>query len=465
MLDSGLVLTSSADGERLLFKHALVEDTAYASLPPKRCAELHGRVAAALLTRFKDRVEHQPELAARHLTRAGDGLQAAPWWQAAGGQALSRGAPRGAAGHLRAGVAALKSAPPGLERDAAELGLLSMLGPTTMVLFGPGSADFGDVQERAHGLSQILPGQPRLFPTTYGWCLFNWGRANLKTATQLVDGLLQAAAQRAGDTEAAMAAHNMAGMVRFHLGQAEAARMHLSQSTALYEPQRDAALYPVYLMDFGVFGRFYLALSTQVLGFSDAARRLAAEALLLAEGLNQPHTMGFAMLANFNIALMRGDVGEALPMAERCIEFSSQFGFPEFIAMARVTRGWAQAHGQQRWAEGLADVQAGLEGWAQTGFENWQPWFTALEAEIMGRLGQQALALQHIDHHLARIASNGERQFESPLLAERGAALAALPGRRNEALAAFDAAEALARGQGAAAWVERIARRRQQTLG
>lgn len=464
MLDSGLVLRGSADGERLLFKHALIEDTAYSSIPPKRCAELHGRIADALLTRFKDSVERQPELAARHLTRAGRGLEAAGWWQAAGGQALSRGAPREAAGHLQAGVAALQGVPANPERDAAELGLLSMLGPTTMVLLGPGSAEFGAVQERAYGLSQALPGQPRLFPTSYGWCLFNWGRARLSTASGLVEKLLHAAAQRAGDTEAAMAAHNMAGMVHFHLGQAETARGHLSQSTALYEPQRDAALYPIYLMDFGVFGRFYLALSTQVLGFSDAARRIAAEALLLAEGLGQPHTLGFAMLANFNTAVMRGDVAEALPMAERCIEFSSQFGFPEFIAMARIARGWARAHGEQRWEEGLADVQAGLDGWAQTGFENWQPWFTALEAEILGRLGRNTAALQQVERQLARIAANGERQFESLLLAERAAALAALPAHREEAAHGFDTATALAREQGAAAWSERIARRRREAL-
>lgn len=465
MLDSGLVLHGSADGERLLFKHALVEDTAYLSVPPKRCAELHGHVADVLLTRFKDRVDRQPELAARHLTRAGRGLEAAAWWHAAGGQALSRGAPREAAGHLRAGIAALQHVAASLERDAAELGLLSMLGPTTMVLLGPGSAEFGAVQERAYGLSQALPDQPRLFPTSYGWCLFNWGRARLATANELVDRLLQAAAQRAGDTEAAMAAHNMAGMVCFHLGQADAARMHLSQSTALYEPQRDAALYPVYLMDFGVFGRFYLALSTQVLGFADAARRIAAEALLLAEGLNQPHTLGFAMLANFNTAVMRGDVGMALPMAERCIAFSSQFGFPEFIAMARIARGWARAHGEQRWEDGLADVQAGIEGWVQTGFENWQPWFTTLEAEILGHLGRQALALERVERQLARVAANGERQFESVLLAEQAAALAGLPGRRNEAAEVFNVAAGLARDQLAVAWSERIASRRAQTLG
>lgn len=465
LLASGLVLPVGADGARLIFKHALVEDTAYASLSPKHCAELHGRVAQALLGPFKDRIARQPELAARHLTRAGHGLRAAPWWQAAGGQALSRGAPREAAAHLRAGVQALAHAPAGAERDGAELGLLSMLGPTTMVLLGPGSADFGAVQERAYGLSQLLPGKPRLFPTTYGWCLFNWGRARLSTAEQLVGRLLEAAAQRPGDTEAAMAAHNMAGMVRFHRGEPDAARMHLSQSTALYEPQRDAALYPVYLMDFGVFGRFYLALATQVLGFADAARRIAAEALQLAEGLNQPHTLGFSMLANFNTAVMRGDTEAALPMAERCIGFAGQFGFPEFVAMARIARGWALAHGRQQWQEGLADVQTGIEGWAQTGFENWQPWFVTLEAEILGRLGRQADALERIERQLARIAANGERQFESPLRAERAAALAVMPGRREEAAVLFDQSMSLAQAQGAASWVQRIRERRQQTLG
>lgn len=463
LLSSGLVLTQNADGTQLLFKHALIEDTAYASLPPKRSAELHGRVAEALLGPHRDRIERQPELAARHLTRAGKGLRAASWWQAAGGQALSRGAPREAAGHLKAGVAALASTPMGSERDGAELGLLSMLGPTTMVLLGPGSAEFGTVQERAYGLSRTLPGQPALFPTTYGWSLYNWGRAQLGQAQQLVDVLLGAASERIGDTEATMASHNMAGMVAFHAGRPEAARGYLSQSTALYEPVRDAALYPVYLMDFGVFGRFYLALVMQVLGFADAARRTAAEALMLAEGLNQPHTLGFAMLANFNTAVMRGDAAEALPMAERCIDFSSQLGFPEFIAMARVARGWCWAHGEGRLEEGLAEMQIGLEGWAATGFENWQPWFVTLQAEVLLRLQRSAEALERIDRQLARIAANGEHQFESVLLGEKAAALALTRGQQANASVLFDQALVLAREQKANAWIERIQRRRTET--
>ena len=63
------------------------------------------------------------------------------------------------------------------------------------------------------------------------------------------------------------------------------------------------------------------------------------------------------------------------------------------------------------------------------------------------------------------VAANGERQFESVLLAEKAAALAGLPGRRNEAAEVFNVAAGLARDQLAVAWSERIASRRAKTLG
>jgi predicted ATPase len=59
-----------------LFKHALVQDVAYATLLRTRRQELHGRVALALSQNFSDMVEHQPELLAHHLTAAGDNERA-----------------------------------------------------------------------------------------------------------------------------------------------------------------------------------------------------------------------------------------------------------------------------------------------------------------------------------------------------------------------------------------------------
>jgi class 3 adenylate cyclase/predicted ATPase len=459
MLASGLVLSADGAGTRYLFKHALVEDTAYASILLKSRAALHGRTADVLLRDFRSSTEHHPELVARHLSRARRPLEASRFWLAAGGQALGRGAPREAAAHLKDGVAILADVPPSEERSGSELALLSVLGPTTMVLMGPGSLPFGAVQKRAYELCQALPGAPRRFPITYGLCLFHWGRAELVTAQGLVRELLAAADANPESDELAMAANNMAGMVTFHLGDPRAAKSHLERSVSRYRAERDAALYPIYLMDFGVFGRFYLALATFVTGDADAARDQARDAFELAGRLNQPHTLGFSLLASFTVAAFRGEAAVARAFAEQCIEFSSQQGFPEFVGMARIIRGWADAQ-DGHLESGIADMAEGIELWKATGFENWQPWYTCLKAAAMARSGKGGEARAEIDHQLERIGRNSENQFRSLLLAEKASILGAEAGQRELSARLFDEAEAVARAQGAEAWLRAIRQKR-----
>jgi predicted ATPase len=54
-----------------IFKHALVQDAAYATMVRSRREQLHSRIADALMTGFHDAVETQPELIAYHLAQAG----------------------------------------------------------------------------------------------------------------------------------------------------------------------------------------------------------------------------------------------------------------------------------------------------------------------------------------------------------------------------------------------------------
>ena len=54
-----------------LFKHALVQDTAYQSLLKSKRQQLHQQIAGVLEERFADTRETQPELLAHHYTEAG----------------------------------------------------------------------------------------------------------------------------------------------------------------------------------------------------------------------------------------------------------------------------------------------------------------------------------------------------------------------------------------------------------
>src|SRR5206468_6296859 len=74
------------------FKHALIQEAAYASLLRRTRQHYHQHIAQVLEAQFPDIVATQPELLAQHYTEAGLAEQAIPYWQRAGQQASDRSA-------------------------------------------------------------------------------------------------------------------------------------------------------------------------------------------------------------------------------------------------------------------------------------------------------------------------------------------------------------------------------------
>ena len=72
-----------------IFKHALIQDTAYQSLLKSTRQQYHQRIAQVLAERFPDIVETQPELLAQHYTEAGLAQQATDYWQRPGSAPMS----------------------------------------------------------------------------------------------------------------------------------------------------------------------------------------------------------------------------------------------------------------------------------------------------------------------------------------------------------------------------------------
>jgi class 3 adenylate cyclase len=425
LLASGLVYAARSR-DVLMFKHSLVQDAAYDTILLRSRRQLHSRIADTIVSRFPALAKGEPEVVARHLTIADRGLEAARWWLLAGQQAIRRGAPREAVSHFETGLETLARVPEGEARVRAELDLLAGLGPAHMVMKGPGHPDFGRIQRRAFETTRRLPDHPSEFPITYGLALFHWGRAELEHAAPLAERLLETA--RSNPTpEHVMAAHNMSAMIKFHRGIFVEACHLLEQSTGLYQPDRHAELYPRYMMDFGVFGRFYHGLSCFVAGYPDMASARASEAVELAAQLNQPHSRGFAMLANFIISVFRRDPSMARRWAEECLPFAGEQGFPEFVALALIAQGWALAE-EGDVETGLATLETGYAQWKATGFENWQSWYGVLRSDLLLMLGRVAEAQAEIDEQKSRIALSGEHCFASLLTSARARVMAACPG-------------------------------------
>jgi class 3 adenylate cyclase/tetratricopeptide (TPR) repeat protein len=109
---------SGPDGDAFLFRHALIQDSAYQSMLVARRRQLHGDIAGALEAHYPEVVERQPELIARNLASSDYPERAIDYWRLAGERALARGAIKEAIAHADAGLRLAESAP-GSERDRA----------------------------------------------------------------------------------------------------------------------------------------------------------------------------------------------------------------------------------------------------------------------------------------------------------------------------------------------------------
>jgi class 3 adenylate cyclase len=213
-----------------LFKHALIQDTAYQSLLKSKRQQLHQQIAQVLDERFPETVETQPELLARHYTKAGFVGQAIPYWQGAGERASQRSAYMEAIGHLTRGLELLKTLPDTPERAQQELTLQIALGAPLQTTKGMSALEVERVYKRARELCQQMGETPQLLPVLYGLRRFYTTRADYQTSLEIGEQFLKLA-QRVEPMHL-LGAHYTTEL--YWLGEFVSARAHLEEGIALY---------------------------------------------------------------------------------------------------------------------------------------------------------------------------------------------------------------------------------------
>ena len=290
-----------------LFKHALIQDTAYQSLLKSTRQSYHQRIAQVLEERFPATVASQPELLAYHYTEAGLTRLAMPYWQQAGQRAVERSAPVEAISHLTKGLEVLETLPDTPERAQQELDMQITLGPALMATKGQAALDVERTYARARELCQWVGETPQLFPVLWGLWRFYLQRGELHEARELGERLRNLPRGR-DDTARLLLAQQALGQTLFFLGESVSARTHLEQAIALYDSEQHHTLAFRYGQDSGVVCRGYLAWDLWLLGYPDQAVQRSHEALARAEEVMHPFSLAFASCFAAALHQFRRDV-------------------------------------------------------------------------------------------------------------------------------------------------------------
>jgi DNA-binding response OmpR family regulator/class 3 adenylate cyclase len=331
LCDAQLVARS---GATYSFRHALLRDAAYGSLPMAERPALHQRIADGLHAEFPAMAQTEPATLAYHLTEAGAHQTAVPLWRLAGERNIQASANLEAAVHFRRALAILAGLPASPSRDAMELEIRVKFSVALTGTSGYTSHEFCANTTRALDLCEH--GAATLSPSHWGPVLWSmvagaFSAGDMRSARDLAARFMREA-EALGDRQLCMIAHRLQGMVLFGAGEGASARAHLERSLALYDSAGDKALAAVFGFDQFVASLSYLGRTLQLLGLPEQALATAARAVQAAEAQGHAISILYAQYSLMSLHMSRRE--------------------PEAVtAKAREAGRLARAHGAYNYQE------------------------------------------------------------------------------------------------------------------
>jgi predicted ATPase/class 3 adenylate cyclase len=441
-----------------LFKHALIQETAYQSLLKSTRQQYHQRIAQVLAAQFPETTATQPELLARHYTEAGLQAEALPYWHQAGQRAIERSAYVEALHHLTTGLEVLATVPETPARHQHELDLLTALTGALGVTKGQAAPELEPVLTRATALAQQVGEPSQHFVVLYALWSFHNVRAEHQAAQAVAEQLLDLA-QHQHDPALLLGAHYSLGVTLANVGAFAPARTYLERGIALYDSQPHATPHTILgaMRNYGVSFRTLVVEILEALGYPDQAVQRSQEALTMAHALARPFDLVAALRFSARLHAHRREWQTAQAHAEALLALATEHGFARYVALGAFFQGWARA-AQGQGAEGIAQMWQSLDAGRATGTALSIPEVLAQLAEAYGQVGQVKEGMHLLAEALAVVDNTGERYYEAELHRLHGELLLrhAVP-EAQAAETCFQQALTVARRQQAKSWELRTA--------
>ena len=345
-----------------IFKHALVQDTAYGTLLHTQKKELHARIVGVIEEQFPESAATEPEILAHHTSEAGLVDKAVSYWLQAGRIAASRSANAEASGHLRRAIESLATLAETPDRQRQELTLQLALGPTLMSLSGYYTPGARIAYKRARELAEQLADNHALFAAIWGMWLSGGDQDRLT----LLDDMFQIA-QRLDDDGLLLQAHHSAWATRIWRGELVYCHDHVRKGLRLYSQQKHwdhALLYGGH--DPAVCGKGQGGILLWLLGYPDQAAQSAQEGIALANALGHMPSLAHSLWFAGCIHLLRGNVPAVLDCGDRLLKLGCEYKLGFYHWIGGILHGWSLVQLGNP-AEGLSEMRTAVDAYGASG--------------------------------------------------------------------------------------------------
>ena len=342
---------------RYEFRHSLLQRMARDSMvePERRAA--HQRVAELLQT--APDIPLPPEVAAFHLSEAGQFTQAVQKFLRAGIEAAQQSTHVEAIDHLQKGIALLEKIPLDLRRELEirlRVALMSSLAVTQFAT----SQELSDCCARGIELCREHGETPMAFPFVFGQFTVANCRGQIAEARSLAD-LFLSLSEKSRYGSGLVIGHRLRGMCLLGQGDLSAARSDLERSLELYSHERDATSVGWFGQNPRVHAQSLLALTAFCQGEVRLALLLGREALQAADSMKDPHSAALAL--SYVGGMIFGYCsapGRVANQAAQLLALCSQHRLSGYRPHALAFLGWAECQSGEAVA-GAAKIEAAIK--------------------------------------------------------------------------------------------------------
>jgi DNA-binding winged helix-turn-helix (wHTH) protein/tetratricopeptide (TPR) repeat protein len=327
---------------RFAFRHALYKRVFYQRIGAHTRVRMHGRAAVSLERRRAAGVMVSAAELATHFELSHELMPALRHYADAAQSALRHFAPKETLELTLHALNIIDRVPDSMERDEAELALLSHQGVAASQLHGVASPEARNAFERAQALSDRLPPASAQASelSGQGWVLY--ARGEFAAALALGKRMLALADTRQ-EPILRICAYNLMGATAAYQGDIVNATRWMQQGLTLYEQLDDMHASAAFLVDPGVSMRANLFIPLAHQGYVDQARAQLEAAAVLADKVKQPMAQ---MLVHWCSGIMHSWLGNAelvLQAAEALQSLIAEHALAQAEGPALWLRGWALA--------------------------------------------------------------------------------------------------------------------------
>jgi tetratricopeptide (TPR) repeat protein len=430
---------------RYQFTHVLYQSALYGSVSPSRKSSWSGKVAGALERAHGERKHAVAAELALLYEMARDPWRASEHFLVAATVASSRFATREAAAFATKGISCLALVRDQPDVEKRELTLQKALLHPLAVLEGYGSPATERVSQRIIELAERLEDHNSLYAALDGAEIIQMVRGECLEAARIADRMITAAGHSGNEVQQ-INAQMWATIARHHLGELAIAQKH-ADACLLMETPANQQLRLITIFDPVVGVLAESGRNLWMLGDTRGCMDRINRGVRLAREIGHPDSLSFALVFRGWMHGYREEWDTCLESTSEGLALSAKHGLAQTGAWHRCVHGWALAH-SGRVADGLVELQAGIEDsmrlWGQVAM----PQFHAMLANVRIIRGEPAHALDETLQGLMLADRSHDNHFDAELHRLGGICHLTL-GEPESAEAALDQAIATARAQGA----------------